>query len=243
MAPRANWKGYLRLSLVSCPIALYPALGGSGTFRDALLQRMPARSQRRVLVLRSDIESQRRKQQGYGASGLRLEEFYLKNDVHAEVQFLHSRTNAPMSSATAGVVHVAAQISESLTPREVFLIDANSGTPIRTEAFSGSVSRQDDDSLRPFVILDVADDPFDRGRTLLRRNVFAARLFADATRGVLAIGPYPADLLGHAIELLTFLLRRERMSLGDLHNEFWKGMAHPFPPALFTLDPDLPVWE
>jgi hypothetical protein len=24
-APRANWKGYLRLSLVSCPIALYPA--------------------------------------------------------------------------------------------------------------------------------------------------------------------------------------------------------------------------
>ncbi len=25
MAPRAHWKGYLRLSLVSCPIALYPA--------------------------------------------------------------------------------------------------------------------------------------------------------------------------------------------------------------------------
>src|SRR5512133_1210844 len=25
MAPRANWKGYLRLSLVSCPIALCPA--------------------------------------------------------------------------------------------------------------------------------------------------------------------------------------------------------------------------
>jgi non-homologous end joining protein Ku len=24
MAPRANWKGYLRLSLVSCPIAFYP---------------------------------------------------------------------------------------------------------------------------------------------------------------------------------------------------------------------------
>jgi DNA end-binding protein Ku len=25
MPPRANWKGYLRLSLVSCPVALYPA--------------------------------------------------------------------------------------------------------------------------------------------------------------------------------------------------------------------------
>ena len=25
MAPRAYWKGYLKLSLVSCPISLYPA--------------------------------------------------------------------------------------------------------------------------------------------------------------------------------------------------------------------------
>jgi DNA end-binding protein Ku len=29
MAPRAYWKGYLKLSLVSCPIALYPAVSGS----------------------------------------------------------------------------------------------------------------------------------------------------------------------------------------------------------------------
>jgi DNA end-binding protein Ku len=29
MAPRANWKGYLKLSLVSCPIALYPASSAS----------------------------------------------------------------------------------------------------------------------------------------------------------------------------------------------------------------------
>jgi DNA end-binding protein Ku len=26
MAPRPHWKGYLKLSLVSCPIALYPAI-------------------------------------------------------------------------------------------------------------------------------------------------------------------------------------------------------------------------
>src|SRR3984957_17273352 len=29
MAPRANWKGFLRLSLVTCPVALYPAPSGS----------------------------------------------------------------------------------------------------------------------------------------------------------------------------------------------------------------------
>ena len=29
MAPRANWKGFLRLSLVTCPIALFPATSDS----------------------------------------------------------------------------------------------------------------------------------------------------------------------------------------------------------------------
>src|SRR3954471_146157 len=32
-AARANWKGYLRLSLVSCPIALYPATSESEKIR------------------------------------------------------------------------------------------------------------------------------------------------------------------------------------------------------------------
>jgi DNA end-binding protein Ku len=29
MAPRANWKGFLRLSLVTCPVALFPATSNS----------------------------------------------------------------------------------------------------------------------------------------------------------------------------------------------------------------------
>ena len=29
MAPRANWKGFLRLSLVTCPVALHPATSDS----------------------------------------------------------------------------------------------------------------------------------------------------------------------------------------------------------------------
>ena len=29
MAPSANWKGFLRLSLVTCPVALYPATSES----------------------------------------------------------------------------------------------------------------------------------------------------------------------------------------------------------------------
>src|SRR6476469_9760933 len=32
MAPRANWKGFLRLSLVTCPVALYPATSDTEKF-------------------------------------------------------------------------------------------------------------------------------------------------------------------------------------------------------------------
>jgi DNA end-binding protein Ku len=38
-APRANWKGYLRLSLVSCPIAVYPATSESEKVRFNQLNR------------------------------------------------------------------------------------------------------------------------------------------------------------------------------------------------------------
>src|SRR5688500_14448114 len=39
MAPRANWKGYLKLSLVSCAIALYPATSSSARVRFHTLNR------------------------------------------------------------------------------------------------------------------------------------------------------------------------------------------------------------
>jgi len=39
MAARANWKGYLKLSLVSCAIALYPATSSSTRVRFSTLHR------------------------------------------------------------------------------------------------------------------------------------------------------------------------------------------------------------
>ena len=39
MAPRPNWKGYLKLSLVSCPIALYPATSTSQRIRFNIINR------------------------------------------------------------------------------------------------------------------------------------------------------------------------------------------------------------
>ena len=39
MAPRANWKGYLKLSLVSCPVALFPAASTSERIGFHLINR------------------------------------------------------------------------------------------------------------------------------------------------------------------------------------------------------------
>ena len=39
MAPRPNWKGYLKLSLVSCPVALYPATSTSQRIRFNIINR------------------------------------------------------------------------------------------------------------------------------------------------------------------------------------------------------------
>jgi DNA end-binding protein Ku len=39
MAPRANWKGYLKLALVSCPVALYPASSSSERVSFHLINR------------------------------------------------------------------------------------------------------------------------------------------------------------------------------------------------------------
>jgi DNA end-binding protein Ku len=54
MAPRANWKGYLRLSLVSCPVALYPA---SSTREKIHFHRLNRRTGNRIRIQNVDAET------------------------------------------------------------------------------------------------------------------------------------------------------------------------------------------
>ncbi|HEX6001624.1 MAG TPA: Ku protein [Hyphomicrobiaceae bacterium] len=50
MAPRPNWKGYLKLSLVSCPVALFPATTTSERVSFRTLNRTTGHRLRRQLV-------------------------------------------------------------------------------------------------------------------------------------------------------------------------------------------------
>ncbi len=54
MAPRPNWKGYLKLSLVSCPIALYPATSTSQRIRFNIINRETGNRIRNEVV---DVET------------------------------------------------------------------------------------------------------------------------------------------------------------------------------------------
>ncbi|MGY8683344.1 Ku protein [Bradyrhizobium sp. UFLA05-153] len=54
MAPRANWKGFLRLSLVTCPVALYPATSESEKVSFNQLNRQTGH---RIKYLKVDAET------------------------------------------------------------------------------------------------------------------------------------------------------------------------------------------
>ncbi|TQF35754.1 DNA repair protein [Bradyrhizobium sp. UNPF46] len=54
MAPRANWKGFLRLSLVTCPVALYPATSENEKISFNQLNRQTGH---RVKYLKVDAET------------------------------------------------------------------------------------------------------------------------------------------------------------------------------------------
>lgn len=50
MAPRANWKGYLKLSLVSCAVSLYPASSSSSRVSFNTINRKTGHKVKRQFV-------------------------------------------------------------------------------------------------------------------------------------------------------------------------------------------------
>ena len=67
MAPRSNWKGYLKFSLVSCPIALYPAVDAGERLSFRQVNRVTGNRLRHPLVdsLTGDVVEAHDKGRGY----------------------------------------------------------------------------------------------------------------------------------------------------------------------------------
>jgi DNA end-binding protein Ku len=67
VVPRAHWKGFLKLSLVSCPIALYPAVAASEriSFRQVNKQTGNRLRQRLVDAITGETVQSHNKGRGY----------------------------------------------------------------------------------------------------------------------------------------------------------------------------------
>ena len=57
MAPRANWKGFLRLSLVTCPVALYPATSDT---EKVSFNQINRKTGHRIKYLKVDAETEKK---------------------------------------------------------------------------------------------------------------------------------------------------------------------------------------
>jgi DNA end-binding protein Ku len=100
MAPRPIWKGYLKLSLVSCPIALYPAIDASERIAFRQVNRETGNRLRHQLVdsVTGDVVESHEKARGYEVGE---KQFVLVEDEELEEARAEARTKpfgAPAST-------------------------------------------------------------------------------------------------------------------------------------------------
>jgi len=92
MAPRPNWKGYLKLSLVSCPVALYPATTTSERVSFRTLNRETGNRVRRQFVDEVTGEPVEAEQQAKGYEVAKGEYIVMEDDELKSVQLESSHT-------------------------------------------------------------------------------------------------------------------------------------------------------
>ena len=92
MAPRPNWKGYLKLSLVSCPVALYPATTTSERVSFRTLNRATGNRVRRQIVDEQTGESVESEDQVKGYEVAKGEYIMIEDDELKAVQIESNHT-------------------------------------------------------------------------------------------------------------------------------------------------------
>jgi len=92
MAPRPNWKGYLKLSLVSCPVALYPATTTSERVSFRTLNRETGNRVKRQFVDEQTGEPVQTEDQAKGYEVAKGEFIMLEDDELKAVQVESNHT-------------------------------------------------------------------------------------------------------------------------------------------------------
>ncbi len=92
MAPRPNWKGYLKLSLVSCPVALFPATTTSERVSFRTLNRATGNRLRRQMVDEQTGDAVEAEDQVKGYEVAKGEFIQVEDDEIKSVQVESNRT-------------------------------------------------------------------------------------------------------------------------------------------------------
>jgi DNA end-binding protein Ku len=92
MAPRPNWKGYLKLSLVSCPVALFPATTTSERVSFRTLNRATGNRVKRLFVDEATNEPVEYEDQIKGYEVAKGEYIQIEDDELKSVQLESSHT-------------------------------------------------------------------------------------------------------------------------------------------------------
>jgi DNA end-binding protein Ku len=102
MAPRAHWKGYLKLSLVSAPIALYPAISPAERISFRQVNKATGNRLRQQMVDSVTGEPVQSHEKGHGYE-VGENQFVIVKDEELEAAQQEARTR-PFSTAPAAVV-------------------------------------------------------------------------------------------------------------------------------------------
>ena len=110
MAPRAHWKGYLKLSLVSCPIALFPAVSAAErvSFRQVNKQTGNRLRQQLVDTVTGDVVESADKARGYEVG---QNEFLMVDDAELDAARQEARQK-PFGASSAPTTREALEESK-----------------------------------------------------------------------------------------------------------------------------------
>jgi DNA end-binding protein Ku len=92
MAPRPNWKGYLKLSLVSCPIALYPAASSAERVSFRQINKKTGNRLKQQLVDSQTGEPVEREDKGRGYEIGKNEFIHVEDAELAEIEIESTHT-------------------------------------------------------------------------------------------------------------------------------------------------------
>src|SRR5215475_14474358 len=122
MAPRPHWKGFLKLSLVSCPIALYPAISPAERISFRQVNRQTGNRLRHQLVdsVTGEVVESQNKGRGYGVG---QDQFLMVREEELEQARQEARERPYSASPAANIppsrgLETAARPTKASRPEE-----------------------------------------------------------------------------------------------------------------------------